>query len=100
TSSQKMGQIIFFVTFISDCLFYVSVYVECCRRYMKTRVPFGVIRGYSVQRETELCPINAIIFHTKRGKACTDPAFNWVMEYVNRLRNAAQLVHKTSKVQK
>ncbi|XP_029381281.1 C-C motif chemokine 20a.3 [Echeneis naucrates] len=77
-----------------------AVYVECCRRYMKTRVPFGVIRGYSVQRETELCPINAIIFHTKRGKACTDPAFNWVMEYVNRLRNAAQLVHKTSKVQK
>uniref|UniRef100_A0A665TE78 Chemokine interleukin-8-like domain-containing protein n=1 Tax=Echeneis naucrates TaxID=173247 RepID=A0A665TE78_ECHNA len=59
-----------------------NMYVECCRRYMKTRVPFGVIRGYSVQRETELCPINAIIFHTKRGKACTDPAFNWVMEYL------------------
>ncbi|AWP04169.1 putative C-C motif chemokine 20-like [Scophthalmus maximus] len=71
----------------------------CCRGYMKTKLPFPVIRGYSVQTQRELCPINAIIFHTQKGKACTDPALNWVMDYVNRLRNKAQRVHiKNSKM--
>ncbi|XP_071347540.1 C-C motif chemokine 20a.3 [Trachinotus anak] len=78
-----------------------AVYHECCRRYMKTKIPFAVIRGYSVQTFTELCPINAIIFHTVKGKACTNPALKWVMDYVDRLRNKAQMVHnRTSKVQK
>ncbi|XP_070701614.1 C-C motif chemokine 20a.3 [Pempheris klunzingeri] len=72
----------------------------CCRSYMTTKLPFYAIRGYSVQTISEVCPINAIIFHTKKGKACTNPALNWVMEYINRLRNKAQMVHiRTSWVQ-
>ncbi|XP_053186679.1 C-C motif chemokine 20a.3 [Scomber japonicus] len=67
---------------------------SCCRRYMKGRLPFKVIRGYSVQSLRENCPINAIIFHTKNGgKVCTNPALSWVMDYVNSLRNKAQKVH-------
>ncbi|XP_022611021.1 regakine-1-like [Seriola dumerili] len=77
-----------------------AVYNECCRRYMKTKIPFALIKGYSVQTLTELCPINAIIFHTWKGKACTNPALKWVMDYVERLRNKAQIVHnRTSKLQ-
>ncbi|XP_042354362.1 C-C motif chemokine 20a.3 [Plectropomus leopardus] len=69
----------------------------CCQTYMTTKLPFSRIKGYSVQTITEVCHINAIIFHTKRGKACTNPALPWVMDYINRLRNKAQLVHiKTS----
>uniref|UniRef100_A0A3P9L2J2 C-C motif chemokine n=1 Tax=Oryzias latipes TaxID=8090 RepID=A0A3P9L2J2_ORYLA len=59
---------------------------RCCRTYMKGRLPFAIIKGYSVQTITELCPINAIIFHTRKGKTCANPALNWVMEYVERLR--------------
>ncbi|XP_041805741.1 C-C motif chemokine 20a.3 [Chelmon rostratus] len=73
----------------------------CCRSYMKTQLRFSAIRGYSVQTITQLCPINAIIFHTKKGKACSNPALDWVMDYVNRLRNKAQIVHiKSSQAQK
>ncbi|XP_026169416.1 C-C motif chemokine 20a.3 [Mastacembelus armatus] len=89
------------ITFLTVCLLPTNtsaVYHECCRRYMKIKIPFVAIKGYSVQTDIELCPINAIIFHTKKGKACTDPSLNWVMDYVNRLRNKAQMVHvKTSK---
>ncbi|XP_029308544.1 C-C motif chemokine 20a.3 [Cottoperca gobio] len=73
------------------------VYHGCCRHYMTGRIPFSKIKGYSVQTVKEMCPINAIIFHTNKGKSCTNPALNWVMEYVDRLRNRAQKVHmKTS----
>ncbi|XP_071392944.1 C-C motif chemokine 20a.3 [Centroberyx affinis] len=71
---------------------------ECCRSYTRSRIPFRAIKGYSVQTDTEMCHISAIIFHTRKGKACTNPALDWVMQYVNRLRNKAQMVHnKTSK---
>ncbi|XP_070775558.1 C-C motif chemokine 20a.3 [Enoplosus armatus] len=92
------------ITLLTFCVLATSTsvgYYQCCRSYMTTKIPFRPIKGYSVQTVTELCPINAIIFHTKRGKACTNPALNWVMDYVDRLRNKAQRVHiHTSQVQK
>ncbi|XP_038550756.1 C-C motif chemokine 20a.3 [Micropterus salmoides] len=91
------------ITLFTFCLLSTStsaVYHGCCRSYMTTKIPFRAIKGYSVQTITELCPINAIIFHTKKGKACTNPALNWVMNYVDLLRNKAQMVHiKTSQAQ-
>ncbi|XP_018531692.1 C-C motif chemokine 20a.3 [Lates calcarifer] len=82
------------ITLLTVCLLATHTSAECCRKYMKSKIPFPVIRGYSVQDHREMCPINAIIFHTKRGrKACTDPALNWVMDYVNRLGKEAQIVH-------
>ncbi|KAF3699280.1 C-C motif chemokine 20 [Channa argus] len=88
------------ITLLTVCLLAThtsAVYPECCRRYMTVKLPFGAIKGYSVQTVREMCPINAIIFHTKKGKACTNPALDWVMDYVNRVRNKAQMVHlKTS----
>ncbi|XP_034039072.1 C-C motif chemokine 20a.3 [Thalassophryne amazonica] len=69
----------------------------CCRQYTRGKIPLNNIKGYSVQTVKEMCPINAIIFHTKRGKVCTNPAFDWVMDYVNHLRKKAEIVHiKTS----
>uniref|UniRef100_A0A8C9X4Y3 C-C motif chemokine n=1 Tax=Sander lucioperca TaxID=283035 RepID=A0A8C9X4Y3_SANLU len=79
---------------------FTSLRHGCCRNYMALKIPFANIKGYSVQTVTELCPINAIIFHTKKGQACTNPALHWVMDYINRLRSKAQLVHiKTSQAQ-
>ncbi|KAK2822321.1 hypothetical protein Q5P01_022386 [Channa striata] len=89
------------ITLLTLCLLATNTsagYHECCRRYMTVKLPFVAIKGYSVQTNIEMCPINAIIFHTKKGKACTNPALDWVMDYVNRIRNKAQMVHlKTSK---
>ncbi|KAK7945703.1 hypothetical protein WMY93_001431 [Mugilogobius chulae] len=70
-----------------------EAYNACCRRYSSIKLPFSMITGLSIQTITQICNINAIIFHTKRGKACFDPASNWVMDYVNRLRNKAHMVH-------
>ncbi|XP_034412001.1 C-C motif chemokine 20a.3 [Cyclopterus lumpus] len=91
------------LTLLSACLpaYAYTGHYGCCQNYMTTKIPFMRIKGYSVQTVTEMCHINAIIFHTKKGKACMNPALNWVMDFVNRLRNKAQMVHnKTSKVQK
>ncbi|XP_060940932.1 C-C motif chemokine 20a.3 [Limanda limanda] len=84
------------ITLLTFCLLATetsAVNYECCRRYMKFKLPFGVIRGYSVQTRKEMCAINAIIFHTKKGLACADPTLGWVMEYIDRIRNKAQKVH-------
>ncbi|XP_041660332.1 C-C motif chemokine 20-like [Cheilinus undulatus] len=69
----------------------------CCRSYTKTKIPFAAIKGYSIQT-TPACPINAIIFHTKKGKhLCVNLASGWLMNYINRLRTKARAAHiKTS----
>uniref|UniRef100_A0A3Q2NSP6 C-C motif chemokine n=1 Tax=Fundulus heteroclitus TaxID=8078 RepID=A0A3Q2NSP6_FUNHE len=62
-----------------------QAYVSCCRRYMVGRIRYPDIKGFSVQNNSELCPISAIIFHTTKGKRCANPALEWVMDYVNRI---------------
>ncbi|KAF7222689.1 C-C motif chemokine 20a.3 [Nothobranchius furzeri] len=77
-----------------------TAYPECCRRYIKGKLRWETIKGYSVQPATEMCPINAIIFHTKMGKVCTDPALNWVIGYVSRIRFEAQKLHQKAQALK
>ncbi|CAL8281630.1 unnamed protein product [Lota lota] len=67
----------------------------CCREFSRGRIPFRVIRGYSVQSVVELCSIDAIIFHTKKGEACADPALEWVQNYIHRISTKARTFHKT-----
>uniref|UniRef100_A0A3P8SRI7 Chemokine interleukin-8-like domain-containing protein n=1 Tax=Amphiprion percula TaxID=161767 RepID=A0A3P8SRI7_AMPPE len=90
------------ITLVTLCLVATNnaVRPRCCSKYMTVKLPFHIIKGYSVQTVTEMCPLDAIIFHTSKGKACTDPALNWVIEYVERLRAKAQYVHKTSQAHK
>ncbi|XP_030608632.1 C-C motif chemokine 20-like [Archocentrus centrarchus] len=76
-----------------------AAYRYCCRRYMIGRLRESDIKGYSVQTVKEMCPIDAIIFHTKKGKACTNPALKWVMDAVDHLRTKAQKVHQHSSQQ-
>ncbi|KAM4556473.1 C-C motif chemokine 20a.3 [Fundulus diaphanus] len=71
-----------------------AAYIGCCRRYMVGRIRFPDIKGFSVQNSTELCPISAIIFHTKNGKRCANPALEWVMDYVSRIEYMALKVHQ------
>uniref|UniRef100_A0A8C8RCQ5 C-C motif chemokine n=1 Tax=Pelusios castaneus TaxID=367368 RepID=A0A8C8RCQ5_9SAUR len=56
---------------------------DCCLSYSKVRLPRGVIRGYTEQLSTEVCDINAIIFHTKNGlKVCANPEQRWVKRHL------------------
>uniref|UniRef100_A0A3B3TLR8 C-C motif chemokine n=1 Tax=Poecilia latipinna TaxID=48699 RepID=A0A3B3TLR8_9TELE len=64
-------------------LAYRTSYTFCCRRYVHRKIPFSEIKGFSVQRSTVLCPINAIIFHTNKGNRCADSTQEWVMDYVS-----------------
>ncbi|XP_035527029.1 C-C motif chemokine 20a.3 [Morone saxatilis] len=92
------------ITLLTFCLLITdtsAVRTGCCRSYTKGKIPFSAIKGYSVQTHTGFCDINAIIFHTRKGQACTNPGLDWVMTYVNRLRQKAQKVHlETSQAQK
>ncbi|XP_074544744.1 C-C motif chemokine 20a.3 [Halichoeres trimaculatus] len=74
---------------------------RCCHWYSKTKPAFSEIKGYSVQPNTGMCRINAIIFLLKKGKlVCANPAKDWVMDYINRLRNKAQTIHNISLAKK
>ncbi|XP_028650753.1 C-C motif chemokine 20-like [Erpetoichthys calabaricus] len=57
--------------------------VDCCSRYSKTELPCGLIKGYEMQSSIDACDINAVIFHTKRGrKICANPKDGWVLKRI------------------
>ncbi|XP_062843316.1 C-C motif chemokine 20-like [Trichomycterus rosablanca] len=59
----------------------------CCRNYSKGRISINRICGFSIQNMTATCEINAIIFHTCKGRQlCVDPAESWVMDRIYTLR--------------
>uniref|UniRef100_A0A3B4FN57 C-C motif chemokine 20-like n=1 Tax=Pundamilia nyererei TaxID=303518 RepID=A0A3B4FN57_9CICH len=70
-----------------------DAYRHCCRRYMIGRLQDSIIKGYSVQTDTEMCPIN---FPHKEGKACANPALKWVIDAVDHIRNKALKIHQHS----
>ncbi|KAF4117698.1 C-C motif chemokine 20a.3 [Onychostoma macrolepis] len=69
--------------------------LSCCRKYTKAQIPMAIIKGYSIQDVTRHCHIDAVIFHTIRGRnICTDPSKDWVMENVRVLRQKVQVINK------
>ncbi|XP_021249056.1 C-C motif chemokine 20 isoform X1 [Numida meleagris] len=56
---------------------------DCCLSYTKARLPRKVIKGFTEQLSSEVCDIDAIIFHTNRGlKACVNPKEDWVKKHL------------------
>uniref|UniRef100_A0A3B3SY52 Chemokine interleukin-8-like domain-containing protein n=1 Tax=Paramormyrops kingsleyae TaxID=1676925 RepID=A0A3B3SY52_9TELE len=37
---------------------------SCCTKYSRTPIPIMHIKGVSIQKNTGICNINAVIFHT------------------------------------
>ncbi|XP_041127261.1 C-C motif chemokine 20-like [Polyodon spathula] len=63
-------------------------YQDCCMSHSKKALPCRGIRGYSIQSVKDLCNIEAVVFHTIRGKnICADPAQKWVMDRITCLKN-------------
>ncbi|NXA40359.1 CCL20 protein, partial [Eudromia elegans] len=57
---------------------------DCCLSYSKVHLPRRAIMGYTEQLSSEVCDINAIIFHTRRGlKACVNPKEPWVKKHLS-----------------
>ncbi|XP_073481580.1 LOW QUALITY PROTEIN: C-C motif chemokine 20-like [Aquarana catesbeiana] len=61
------------------CLLGNAQVFDCCYSYHKTPVSVKAIKSYTTQRSNEVCPIDAIIFRTKKGKVfCADSTDGWV----------------------
>ncbi|XP_032420636.1 C-C motif chemokine 20a.3 [Xiphophorus hellerii] len=92
----SMKVTVMMVTLVTLCVLATNTHAAlyCCRRHLPGKPRFSDIKGFSVQKQTEFCPISAIIFHTKKGKRCADPALEWVLDYVSRIEYVAQKVHQ------
>nr|XP_015216548.1 PREDICTED: C-C motif chemokine 20-like [Lepisosteus oculatus] len=67
---------------------------NCCLSYSKKPLPRHLIAGYTIQTVKYRCNIDAIVFHTVKGKSvCANPAEHWVMNRIEWLKEKAnQLV--------
>ncbi|XP_034039044.1 eotaxin-like [Thalassophryne amazonica] len=67
---------------------------SCCLHWSNKRVPLDKIKNYTIQTDS-VCPITAVIFHTKRGnKICSSPGSTWTqeaMEKVDKKRKDLQM---------
>ncbi|CDQ96535.1 unnamed protein product [Oncorhynchus mykiss] len=67
----------------------------CCTSYSQGRMDMYHILGFSIQTVIDGCNIDAIIFHTFRGRfQCVDPTKGWVMKAVRKLRERAERLNK------
>lgn len=52
--------VVIFCLMCSSCLFYTAY--SCCRSYTNNRIPFKIIKGFTVQTATSMCRIDAIMW--------------------------------------
>ncbi|XP_018608919.1 C-C motif chemokine 2-like [Scleropages formosus] len=72
---------------LSVALLCTNAAAACCSRYVENEISIARINGYSIQTNRGRCHINAVIFHTIKGKdLCADPAQPWVMNRIKFLR--------------
>ncbi|XP_074860435.1 C-C motif chemokine 20-like [Carettochelys insculpta] len=77
--ASLMGLLLLYLSGISEA----QTNQDCCLSYSTVRLPRWVIKGYTEQLSTEVCDINAIIFHTKNGlRACANPEEAWVKKHL------------------
>ncbi|XP_035279682.1 C-C motif chemokine 20a.3 [Anguilla rostrata] len=80
---------------LSLSLFAVQANTACCTTYSHSELELKYIKGFSIQDNRGRCHINAVIFHTIKGrKVCADPTKDWVIERIQQLRNKVQKMTK------
>ncbi|XP_066566501.1 C-C motif chemokine 20-like [Amia ocellicauda] len=66
---------------------------DCCLSYSKNPLPCKLIKGYSIQSMTENCNMDAILFHTVKGRTlCYDPSKAWVMARIQCLQRKVEKI--------
>ncbi|MFT7796616.1 C-C motif chemokine 2-like [Arapaima gigas] len=72
---------------LSVALLCTNASATCCTKYLETEIPIVRINGYSIQTNRGRCNINAVIFHTIKGRdLCANPTEAWVMNRIKNLR--------------
>ncbi|KPP57130.1 hypothetical protein Z043_125178 [Scleropages formosus] len=60
---------------------------SCCLRYSMKKYPCHKMKTYSIQSMMSSCDINAVIFHTMKGRyICADPAQKWTLDSIQCLK--------------
>ncbi|XP_051014078.1 C-C motif chemokine 8-like [Acomys russatus] len=60
----------------------MSLQVHCCYSVINRKIPFQRLQSYR-RLSTIQCPMEAVIFKTKRGRLiCADPRQKWVNDYM------------------
>ncbi|XP_043926851.1 C-C motif chemokine 20-like [Protopterus annectens] len=84
----KATLVLLCTTFLfSDEAFAFKAFQEdCCLKHSEKPLPFRIIKGYIEQWSNEVCNIDAIVFHTTKGrKVCANPKDEWVKQVFKRL---------------
>ncbi|XP_061492844.1 C-C motif chemokine 20 isoform X2 [Rhineura floridana] len=71
---------------------------DCCLSYTKKPLPRRAIIGFTEQLSSEVCDINAVVFHMRNGlRACANPEDHWVQKHLRwlsgKLKKLSQLRH-------
>uniref|UniRef100_A0A6I8SXT0 Chemokine interleukin-8-like domain-containing protein n=1 Tax=Xenopus tropicalis TaxID=8364 RepID=A0A6I8SXT0_XENTR len=53
---------------------------DCCTSYTQKKIPQKIIKGFYIQRSSEVCDIDAI------SKLCADPKQKWVESRIEELK--------------
>ncbi|XP_023660021.1 C-C motif chemokine 20-like [Paramormyrops kingsleyae] len=64
---------------------------SCCVGYSSRRLPCHKLKRYTIQPMTDTCDIEAVIFHTKRGRfICANPLQYWTIKRIKCLHERAK----------
>ncbi|XP_048846029.1 C-C motif chemokine 20-like [Brienomyrus brachyistius] len=90
-----------FALLLLACLLHTPVTAVCCTKYSRTPIPIMNIKGVSIQKDIGRCNINAVIFHTYKGRKqlCADPRASWVLDRIKTLREAVKRMRDNSTAQ-
>ncbi|KAE8604924.1 hypothetical protein XENTR_v10014893 [Xenopus tropicalis] len=81
------------------CISQASGDYDCCTSYTQKKIPQKIIKGFYIQRSSEVCDIDAIVFEVAykspgnrnvlKSKLCADPKQKWVESRIEELKNKA-----------
>ncbi|XP_078522026.1 C-C motif chemokine 20-like [Lissotriton helveticus] len=65
--------------------------LDCCYSHTKKPLRLKVISSFTVQSSSDVCDMDAIIFHTKkRFNVCANPEDKWVKRILKALRKGTK----------
>ncbi|XP_073432572.1 C-C motif chemokine 20-like isoform X3 [Dendrobates tinctorius] len=65
---------------------YSASVFDCCYTYTRKSLPPKAIKGYMMQKSSEVCDIDAAILITKKFRVCANPKDTWVLKIIAKLK--------------
>ncbi|OCT81169.1 C-C motif chemokine 20 [Xenopus laevis] len=84
---------------------------DCCTSYRQKKIPQKIIKGFYIQKSSEVCDLDAIVFEVAyksqinrkvsiKSRLCADPKEKWVQSRIEELKNKALKMKIQKKAQK